>query len=64
MALLISKLKIGQDEMPLEDYLITEGEVIIEDEYCMSKLVHMALVQRITPPSFDLNAKPLDFFIC
>jgi hypothetical protein len=26
----------------------------------MSKLVDMALGQRIKPPRFDLNAKPLD----
>ena len=26
----------------------------------MSKLVDMALGQRIKPPSFDLHAKPLD----
>ena len=26
----------------------------------MSKLVDMALEQRIKPPSFDLNAEPLD----
>jgi hypothetical protein len=29
-------------------------------EYCMSKLVDMALGQKEEPPSFDLNAKPLD----
>ena len=45
-------MKIGQDEMPFEDYLIMEGEDIIEVDYCMSKLVDMALAQRIVPPSF------------
>ena len=35
-------------------------EDIIEAKYCMSELVDMALGQRIEPPSFDLNAKPLD----
>ena len=33
-----------------------EGEGIIEVEYCMSKVVDMALGQRLKPPSFDLNA--------
>ena len=39
--------------MPFEDYLVMEGEGIIEVEYCMSKLVDMAFKQRIKPPSFD-----------
>jgi hypothetical protein len=46
--------------MPFEDYLIEEGEDIIEVEYCMSELVDKALGQRRESPSFDLNAKPLD----
>ena len=46
--------------MPLEDYLITEGQDIIHVGYCMLELVDMALVQRIGPPSLDLNGKPLD----
>jgi hypothetical protein len=39
-----------------------DGEDIIEVEYCMSKLVHMALGQ-IEPSSLDLTAEtvnPLD----
>ena len=32
-----------QDEMPYEDHMIMEGEDIIEVEYCMSKLVDLAL---------------------
>ena len=46
--------------MPFADYLIAEGEDIIEVEYCMSKLVDKALGQRRESPNFDLNAKPLD----
>ena len=46
--------------MPFEDYLIVKGEDIIETRYCMSKLVQMTLVERIEPPSFDLDAEPLD----
>ena len=41
LALLISNLQLGQDEMPLEGYLIMKGEDIIVVEYCMSKLVDM-----------------------
>ena len=40
-----------------------EGEDIIEAEYCMSKLVDMALGQRIEPASLDLTVgtvNPLD----
>jgi hypothetical protein len=48
------------DEMPFEDYLMMEGEDIIEVEYCMSELVDMALGQIIEPPYFGLNVKPLD----
>ena len=33
---LISNLQLGQYEMPFENYLIMEGENIIEVEYCMS----------------------------
>ena len=32
----------------------------IEAKFCMSKLVDMALGQRVETPRFDLNAKPLD----
>ena len=56
LALHISKLKLEQNEMQFEDYLIEEGELIIEAEYNMSMLVHMASGQRVTLPSFDLNA--------
>ena len=37
------KIKLTQDEMPFEDYLIMEGECIIEVDYCMLELVDMAL---------------------
>ena len=36
-----------------------EREDIMLVEYCMSKLVDTALGQRIKPPSFNLNVKPL-----
>ena len=32
----------------------------IEVEYCMLELVDMALGQKLKPPGFDLDAKPLD----
>jgi hypothetical protein len=48
--------------MPIEDYLVMEGEDIIEAKYCMSCLVDMALGRRIETPSFDLNAEPIDSF--
>ena len=38
--------------MPFEDHLILEGANIIKVEYCMIKLVDMALGQRIEPPTF------------
>jgi hypothetical protein len=63
LALLISKLQLGSDEMPFEEYVVMEGEDIIEAEYCMSELVDMALGQRIEPASLDLTAEtinPLD----
>ena len=37
-----------------EDITMDHGSWILE-------LVDMALGQRIKPPSFDLNAKPLDY---
>ena len=43
LAPLISKLQFGQGEMPFEDYLIMEGEDIIEVEYCMLEVVDMTL---------------------
>ena len=43
LALLISKLQLGSDEMPFEEDVVMEGEDIIEAEYCMSELVDMAL---------------------
>ena len=46
--------------MPFEDFLIMEGEGIIEGEYCMSKLVDMAFGRRKEPLGFDLNEEPLD----
>ena len=46
--------------MPFEDYLIMQGEDIIGANYCMLELVDIALGPRIEPPSFDLDAKPLD----
>ena len=52
MALLISKLQFGSDEMPFEEYVVMEGEDIIEAEYCMSELVDMALGQRSEPVKF------------
>ena len=43
-----------------DDDLMMEGEDIIEVEYDMSKLVDMALGKRISPPSYDLIAGPLN----
>lgn len=60
LSLLISKLSFGEYEMPFEDYLILEGEDIIEVGYCMSKFVDIALGHRIEPPSFDFNKEILD----
>ena len=60
LALLISKLQLGQDEMSFKDYMIMKGEDIIEVEFCMSKLVDVALEQRIKTHSFDFNAELLD----
>jgi hypothetical protein len=63
MSLLISKLQLGSYEMPFEEYVVMEGEDIIEVGYCMSELVDMALGQRIELASLDLTAEtvnPLD----
>jgi hypothetical protein len=63
LTLLISKLHLGSDEMPFEEYVVVESEDIIEAEYCMLELVDMALGQRIEPTSLDLIAEtvnPLD----
>jgi hypothetical protein len=49
--------------MSFEEYVVMEGEDIIEAEYCMSKLVDMALGQRIKPASLDHiveTVNPLD----
>ena len=46
LALLISKLQLGSDEMSFEEYVVMEGEDIIEVEYCMSELVDMTLGQE------------------
>ena len=49
--------------MPFEEYVVMEGEDIIEAGYCMSELVDMALGQRIEPASLDLTVEtvnPLD----
>ena len=46
--------------MLFEDYLIVKGVNIIEGEYCMTKLVDMALGHKIDTPSFDLNVEPLN----
>ena len=35
LTLLISKLQLGSNEMPFEEYVVMEGEDIIEAEYCM-----------------------------
>ena len=61
LALLRSKLQLGQDEMPFVDFLIMEGEDIIQVEYCILELVDVALRQRQEPPSLDLTVEPLDF---
>ena len=45
IALLISKLQLGSYEMPFEEYVVMEGEDIIEAEYCMSELVDTALIR-------------------
>ena len=42
LALLISQLELGQDEMPFEDYLIMEDEDIMGAQYCMLVLVDVA----------------------
>jgi len=46
--------------MPFEEYVVMESEDIIEAEYCMSKLIDMALGQRIKPASLDLTAETLN----
>ena len=43
----------------IEDDMIMEVEDIVEVEYCMSKLVDLALGQTIEPPRFNLNVDPL-----
>ena len=43
LALFISKLQLGQYEMPFEDYFIMESKDIINVEYCMLELVDVAL---------------------
>ena len=53
-----SKLQLGQDEMPFEDYLMMEGEDIIEAKYCMSELVDMTLEQRISHLVLTLMQSP------
>ena len=63
MALLISKLQLGSDEMPFEENVVMEGEDVIEAEYCMSELVDIALGQRIEPTSLNFTTEtvnPLD----
>lgn len=57
---LVLKLYLGQDEVSFEDYLIMKGANIIEAEYCMTKLVDMALGHKIDTPSFDLIVGPLN----
>ena len=54
-----SKSQLGQDAMPCEDYVIVQGEDIIDIECCMLELLDMALGQRIEPTSSNLTAKPL-----
>jgi hypothetical protein len=47
----------------IEEYVVMECVYIIEVEYCMSKLVDVALGQRIVPTSLVLRAEsvtPLD----
>jgi hypothetical protein len=49
--------------MPFEEYVVMEGEDIIEAEYCMAELVDMALGQRIKLISLDQTVEtvnPLD----
>ena len=54
-----SESQLGQDAMPCEDYVIVQGEDIIDIECCMLELLDMALGQRIEPTSSNLTAKPL-----
>lgn len=58
LAFLVLKLYLGQDDMPIEDYVIMEGANIIEVEYWMTKLVDMTLRHRIEPPSLTLMQSP------
>jgi hypothetical protein len=41
-----------------EEYVVMEGEDIIEAEYCMSELVDMALGQRLSQLVWTLLLRP------
>ena len=64
MALLISKLQLGQNETLFEALMVMNSEDIIEVDFCISKLVDMALQQRMRHPSLTLTHSPLDLFKC
>jgi hypothetical protein len=51
---------LDQFLLNFEEYVVMEGEDIIEAEYCMSKLVDMASGQRIEPTSLDLTAETVN----
>lgn len=61
LALLISKLWLGQDEMSFKDYLIIEGEDNIKVEDCMSNLVNMTLGQKQSHLGLTLMQSPRIF---
>ena len=64
LALLISKLQLGQNETLFEALMVMNSEDIIEVDFCISKLVDMALQQRMRHPSLTLTHSPLDLFKC
>ena len=46
--------------MPFEEYVVMEGEDIIEAEYCMSEMVDTALGQRIKLASLELTVETVN----
>ena len=50
------QLKLGGEELPIQDYVQMTGEDCIEAEYSTSELVNIALDNSLsTPDDFDFN---------
>ena len=61
MAFLISKLQLGQDEMPFEHYLITDlAKTLLKLNIACQSWLYIVLGHRIEPPLSDFNAKLMD----